>query len=203
MNAEHAAFIVHLKIYDSKLLHIVEMNGALTPPIPRDPFVSLVRAITGQQLSTKAASTIFGRLEKLIIESSPFEPHTLLEVSDATLREVGLSGQKVSYIQAVARAWSTDPTYQKLQDMSDEEVIMALTNIRGVGDWTAQMFLMFTLCRPDVFAPNDLGIRKAMHPLYGIPMEAKPHEWEERARLWSPHRTLACMHLWRSLDQPK
>lgn len=125
-------------------------------------------------------------------------PQQILNMPDETMRAAGISFQKISYIKSVADAFISDLIdVQKIQRMSDEEVITALTQIRGVGKWTAEMILIFTLGRPDIFSVDDLGIRNAITKLYGI---TDKKEMTKLAENWKPYRSTACWYLWRSLE---
>jgi DNA-3-methyladenine glycosylase II len=180
------------------MAELVRAQGPLEWPEPRPHFEALVRAIVGQQVSTQAATTIFSRIADLV--ERELTPERLNAFSDATLRGVGLSRQKVAYVRALAAAWLEDPErFEHLRALSDEGVCSALTSIKGIGVWTAQMFLMFTLQRPDVFAPGDLGLKKAMANRLGLAMESPERAFAVRAERWSPHRSWASLHLWRSL----
>ena len=206
MNELHEAFIAHLSHADPILLREVERHGELPWQPARPHFDSLCRAIIGQQLSTKAAATIARRFETWSEGCGGLKPDVVLDAAASDLRSVGLSGQKVTYILALAEAWNTQANLHRLEQLEDEEVIKALTAIKGIGEWTAQMFLLFTLRRPDVFAPRDLGIKKAMERLYGLSMASSDRELVAFAERWRPFRSLACRHLWKVLDavdQPK
>ena len=206
MNELHAAFIAHLSHADPILLREVERHGELPWQPARPHFDALCRAIIGQQLSTKAAATIARRFEAWSEGCGGLKPDVVLDAATSDLRSAGLSGQKVTYIVALAEAWSTRDELHRLEQLEDEEVIKALTTIKGIGEWTAQMFLLVTLRRPDVFAPRDLGIKKAMERLYCLPMASSNRELMTFSERWSPYRSLACRHLWQVLDaadQPK
>ena len=199
MNVDHSAFLVHLAQADPILHEIAAGHGELTWPKQRPHLEAMVRAIVGQQLSTRAAATIFDRVHGLFSGRDITAQGTLALSTDA-LRNAGLSQQKVRYMQAVAAAWIAEPgLYGQLHNLSDEAVVEALTRITGVGVWTAQMFLMFTLRRPDVFAPNDLGLKKAMANLYGLAMADSNQKFDAFAQRWSPYRSWASLHLWESL----
>lgn len=162
-----------------------------------DLLQSLIRAIVSQQLSTKAASTIYGRFLDLFNAKYPTSEE-ILNTPDEVLRGVGFSYQKISYVQLIATTFATnqiDP--KKIKTMPDEEVIVELTKIKGVGRWTAEMILIFTLRRPDVFSIGDLGLRNAITNLYGITDRV---EMLKLAQTWSPFRSTACWYLWRSLE---
>ena len=200
MNELHAAFIAHLRHADPILLEEVNRHGEVPWQPERPHFNALCRAIIGQQLSTKAAATIAQRFEVWAEGCGGLNPDVVLEAAVSELSALGLSSQKVTYIVALAEAWNTQAHLHRLQQLEDEEVIKALTAIKGIGEWTAQMFLLFTLRRPDVFAPRDLGIKKAMERLYGLPMASSDRELVAFSKRWSPYRSLACRHLWQVLD---
>ena len=200
MNELHAAFIAHLSHEDPILLREVEQHGELPWQPVRPHFDALCRAIIGQQLSTKAAATIAGRFDAWAEGRGGLKPDVVLDAAVSELRVLGLSGQKVTYIVALAEAWNTHAELHRLEQLEDEEVIKMLTAIKGIGEWTAQMFLLFTLRRTDVFAPRDLGIKKAMERLYGLSMASSDRELVAFSERWSPYRSLACRHLWQVLD---
>lgn len=207
MNAEYATFLAHLESHDPPLHQLALACGPLSWPERRPPFEALLRAIIGQQVSTQAAATIFNRFRSLFDEVD-LTAENVLRLNAERLRSCGLSNQKATYVHAVATAWSDEPErFGRLDTLSDNEVLSALTQIKGVGEWTAQMFLMFTLHRPDVFAPKDLGLKKAMANLYGLAMENPLRDFERIAERWSPYRSWASYVLWASLqlekDQPK
>ena len=166
---------------------------------PDDAYGALLRAVVGQQLSTKAARTIYGRVVDLFGGEEP-SPAALLEVDEKALRGAGLSGRKVEYIRDLASHVVTgELELNRLTELSDEEVIEEVTAVRGLGQWTAEMFLMFHLGRKDVISGGDLGIRKAIQIEYGLDEMPKPEEVVERSEAWRPNRTLACIYLWETL----
>ncbi len=168
--------------------------------IPKpDAYGALLRTVVGQQISTKAAFSIYQRLLALYDGETP-PPERLLESTESELRGVGLSGRKVSYIQDLARhIIDGELELDRFDELSDEEVIEEITAVRGFGVWSAEMFLMFHLERPDVFAGGDLGLRNAIMALDGLDEPPTPEEAVKRAKVWSPHRTLASVYLWESL----
>lgn len=201
MNEAHGAFIAHLNEHDPVLHQVAVKNGPIAMPEQRPHFEALSRAIISQQLSTKAAATIVRRTLDWASATGGFTPNTFLNAEDQKLRELGISGQKISYLRALAHAWLNDTErMDALSNLSDSEITATLTQIKGIGTWTAHMFLIFTLRRPDVFAPGDLAIKKAMERLYGLPMASSIQSYASLAEQWRPHRSLACLHLWRSLD---
>jgi DNA-3-methyladenine glycosylase II len=167
---------------------------------PQDEYGALLRSIVGQQLSTKAAATIYGRLVELFGGSTP-APEELLAADPEDLRAAGLSRAKVKYLRSLAEhVIDGELDLERLADLSDDEVIAQLTAVKGLGRWTADMFLMFHLRRPDVLPVGDLGIRRAVERAYGLAELPMADELERIAEPWRPHRTLACLYLWASLD---
>ena len=164
-----------------------------------DAYATLVRAIVGQQLSVKAAFTIHGRMLELFGGENP-SPAQLLAAPESDLRGAGLSGRKVSYLQDLARHVDDGSLeVERFDQLSDEQVIEEITAVRGLGEWSAQVFLMFHLERPDVLPTGDLGIRKVAQNEYGLAELPKPAELTAIAEPWRPRRTLACLYLWESL----
>lgn len=166
---------------------------------PADAYGALLRAIVGQQLSTKAARTIYGRVCDLFGGTTP-SPEQLLEASEKDLRACGLSGRKVEYIRDLAaHVLSGELELERLGDLADQEVIEEIVAVRGLGQWTAEMFLIFHLERPDVLSGGDLGIRKAVQIEYGLEEMPTPQRVLEIGEAWRPHRSLASLYLWESL----
>lgn len=162
-------------------------------------FHSLAEAIVYQQLNGKAAVSIFKRFAALAGE--PLTPKGILKLSEGQMRSAGLSKQKTSYLRDMAeRANRGELDFSQLHEFTDDEVIMHLTQVKGVGAWTAHMFLMFTLKRPDVRPTGDFGVRMAMKKLYRKRKMPDPKQMERIARSWQPYRSVACWYLWRSLD---
>jgi len=170
---------------------------------PRTAFESLSHAIVGQQLSTKAAATIWGRFSAL--HGDVLSPTSVLEVSPERHRAVGISGQKHGYMQDLARHYLEAPaSFDDVAGASNEDIIASWTRVKGLGRWTVQMHLIFQLRRPDVFAPDDLGIRRSMEAHLNMPKDAPRGVYEKRALIWGPFRSAACRFLWDALDnQPK
>jgi DNA-3-methyladenine glycosylase II len=166
---------------------------------PNDAYGALLRAIVGQQLSTKAARTIYLRVLDVFGGTTP-SPEQLLEASEADLRGAGLSGRKVEYVRDLAaHILSGELEVDRLDQLGDDEVIAELVAVRGLGQWTAEMFLLFHLERPDVLSGGDLGIRKAVQIEYGLKEMPKPEQVLEIGEPWRPHRSLASLYLWESL----
>lgn len=167
---------------------------------PDDHYGALVRAIVGQQLSTKAARTIYGRLCDRFGGHTP-TPAEILADDPEQLRTVGLSRAKASYLCSLAEhVVSGELELERFDAMPDDEVEAELVAVKGLGQWTAHMYLMFHLERPDVLPVGDLGIRRAVERAYGLPGLPDPARLTEIAEPWRPHRTLACRYLWHSLD---
>jgi DNA-3-methyladenine glycosylase II len=166
---------------------------------PDDAYGALLRAIVGQQLSTKAARTIYLRVLDLFDGRTP-APEQLLDASVEDLRGAGLSGRKVEYIRDLAsHVLSGELELDRLEQLSDEEAIEEIVAVRGLGQWTAEMFLLFHLERPDVLSGGDLGIRKAIQVEYGLEEMPSPTRVIEIGEPWRPHRSLASLYLWESL----
>jgi DNA-3-methyladenine glycosylase II len=166
---------------------------------PADAYGALLRAIVGQQLSTKAARTIYLRVVELFGGRTP-APGRLLEASEEELRGCGLSGRKVEYVRDLAsHVLSGELELDRLDELPDEKVIEEIVAVRGLGQWTAEMFLIFHLERPDVLSGGDLGIRKAVGIEYGLDEMPPPLKVMEIGEPWSPHRSLASLYLWESL----
>lgn len=164
-------------------------------------FRSLVESIVSQQLSVKASDTIFARFVALFPTGKFPKPEQVLEMPDSKMRRAGLSGSKVKYIKDLARKiHNKEVALHKLKKMSDEEVIEHLIQVKGIGRWTGEMFLMFSLDRPDVFSHGDLGLRNAIQKLYGKKRPLTQKQIEKIVQKWSPHRTTASRYLWRSLE---
>jgi DNA-3-methyladenine glycosylase II len=186
---------------DPILRDLIRRHGAcgLADSQHTDPFKALVHAIVSQQLSTRAAASIAARVEALF-DGLP-TPATFARVSDAQLRRAGLSGQKVSYVRALCqRLAGGSLSLETLDSMSDEEVIAALTEVKGIGRWTAEMFLMFRLQRPDVLPVGDLGIGKAVQRAYRLRTFPSPTRLLRLGESWRPYRSVACWYLWASLS---
>jgi len=191
--------INHLKKSDPTLAAIIERVGPCRMEFGEPTFHSLAESILYQQLNGKAAVTIFNRFTDLV--GDPVTPHGILKVTDAQLRAVGLSKQKTSYLRDLAEKTNAGLLeFERLAELPDDEVIGHLTQVKGVGVWTAHMFLMFTLRRPDILPTGDYGIQAAMKKHYRKRKLPKPKDMEKIAKSWSPYRSVACWYLWRSLD---
>lgn len=166
---------------------------------PADAYGALLRAIVGQQLSTKAARTIYLRVLDLFGGTTP-SPEQLLEAGEAELRGAGLSGRKVEYVRDLAaHVLDGELELDRLEELGDEQAIEEISAVRGLGRWTAEMFLLFHLERPDVLSGGDLGIRKAVQIEYGLGEMPSPQRVLEIGEPWRPRRSLASLYLWESL----
>lgn len=166
----------------------------------RDPFQALLRSIVSQQLSVKAADTIFDRFTALFPGGRPAPAH-LLVLDDPPLRAAGLSGQKVRYMRDLAtRVLDGRLRLSRLHALPDEAALAALTEVKGIGRWTAEIFLMFTLGRPDVLPADDVGLMNAAQRLYGLRRRPTPERLRRLGEPWRPYRSTACWYLWHSLN---
>jgi DNA-3-methyladenine glycosylase II len=197
--------ITHLREADPVLAALIDELGPRglddgRDGSPHDHYGTLVRAIVGQQLSTKAAASIFARLTERYGGRTP-TPEEVLAADPEELRAAaGLSRAKVGYLRSLAEhVLSGELELEILEELDDEQVIAELVAVKGLGVWSAQMFTMFHLQRPDVLPVGDLGIRRAIERAYGLPALPDPGEMEALAEPWRPYRTLACRYLWRSL----
>ena len=191
--------ILHLKKSDPVLATIIDRVGRFAMNYDEPAFHSLAEAIVYQQLHGKAAATIFKRLTDLAGE--PLTPAGILKLSEEQMRGVGLSKQKLSYLRDLAQKTNAGALdFAHLSDLPDADVIKALTQVKGIGVWTAHMFLMFSLRRPDVLPTGDLGIQMAIRKHYRKRKLPKPVQMEKIAKCWSPYRSVACWYLWRSMD---
>jgi DNA-3-methyladenine glycosylase II len=179
---------------------IVERVGDFRLKLNPSRFHTLVGSIISQQISTAAARTIHNRLKERL-SPQRVTADALLGLSVDDLRETGVSRQKASYIlDLCAKAQSGEIRFRRHRQMKDDEIIDELVQVRGIGEWTAQMFLIFSMGRPDVLATDDLGIRQAIRKAYQLDEMPKPKECTQIGRTWRPYASMACWYLWRSLD---
>lgn len=206
----HAAAVRHLEAADARMAALIARVGPCRlgvaapqagPAIyTEDHYAGLVDAIVSQQLSPKAASTIFGRVRALgLDEQGRLVPARLLEAPETKLREAGLSGAKASFIRDLsARVHRGELVLDALEALRDDEVVAELCQVKGIGRWTAEMFLMFRLGRPDVLPVGDLGVQKGFVKLFGLKkMPPPPERMEKLARPFRPYRSVACWYMWR------
>ncbi|MDQ3644351.1 MAG: DNA-3-methyladenine glycosylase [Actinomycetota bacterium] len=195
----------HLLGADPVLAALVKAHGPLDSEHrrrgrPTEAYGALLRSIVGQQLSTKAARTIYGRLIDLYGGHDP-APEQILATEAEVLRGVGLSRAKAAYLRSLAEhVIYGELELDRLPELDDDEVIAQLTAVKGLGPWTAHMFLIFHLGRPDVLPVGDLGVRRAVELAYGLEGLPSGAELEQIAEPWRPYRSLASLYLWRSLD---
>jgi DNA-3-methyladenine glycosylase II len=192
--------ILHLKNADPVMRSIIERVGAYKIQHREPSFETLVRSIVYQQLSGKVASVILGRLIALLPDGE-VTPAAILKLTPARMRKAGLSKQKTAYIRDLARKTNKGIVkFETLEKMTDVEVIEHLTQVKGIGVWTAHMFLMFALRRPDILATGDLGVRIAIKKAYELADLPLPKQVEELGLGWRPYSSVAVWYLWRSLD---
>ncbi len=192
----------YLAAADPILAGLIGAGLPVQPQPHEDLYLALLRAIVSQQISTKAAAAIWGRFTGLFRPEGYPEPRILLEMTEDELRQAGLSRQKASYLRAIADYQQRGLLdYEHLSQLSEEDFTQHLTQIKGVGRWTAQMLQMFALDQPDVFAEGDLGLQNAMRRLYELPEtgRALQRRMLEIAERWRPYRSVACKYLWQSL----
>ena len=191
--------IVHLREADPVMRAIIDQVGEYQIQF-RDPdFETLVKSIVYQQLSGRVAGVIFGRVTAAA--GGRLTPEGILKLRPVRMRTLGLSGQKTAYIRDLARHTRDGRVaFEELARLPDEAVIERLTEVKGIGVWTAHMFLIFALRRPNVLPTGDLGIRNAIRKAYGLPELPQPAEMETLSEPWRPYRTVASWYLWRSLE---
>jgi DNA-3-methyladenine glycosylase II len=197
--------VAHLKKVDPVLGQVIEMVGGYKgwPPTTGTHFEAVCRSIVFQQLSGKAAGTIHGRFQGLYGGRTP-NPAELASTSDEHLRSIGLSRQKSAYLKDLgSRVALGELPIETLHELSDEEIISALTQVKGIGRWTAQMFLMFRLGRPDVLPDLDLGVQKGIQRAYRLRKLPTPERVKRIGAKWAPYRTVGSWYMWRLIDTPK
>jgi DNA-3-methyladenine glycosylase II len=189
----------HLKKSDPILAAIIERVGSCRMQFAEPQFERVAESIVYQQLNGKAAATIFARFAALAGE--PLTPARILKLTNAQMRAVGLSQQKSSYMRDLAeKTQSGAVDFSRLPDLSDEEVIKHLTQVKGIGVWTAHMFLMFSLRRPNILPTGDYAVQMAIKKHYKKRKHPKLTDMEKIAKAWAPYRSVACWYLWQSLD---
>ena len=197
------AAIEHLRRVDSIMGDLIDKAGPFTLKLERNRFGMLVRSILSQQISTKAARAIRLRLDQLLLPDK-LSPEAIAGVTDAQLRTAGLSTQKVSYLRDLSsRMLDQRLQLNQIGRLSDEDVIEHLIQVRGIGRWTAQMFLIFSLGRLDIFPHDDLIVRSSIRELYGLPDLPDKRSSHEIAEAWAPYRSVASWYCWRHIDVKK
>jgi DNA-3-methyladenine glycosylase II len=195
----------HLRSVDPVLERIMERVGPVSTKARRVAvFQSLVQAIIYQQLSGKAADTIFSRFKALVGDGRFPSAEQVLAVPPEHIRSAGLSRPKVNYVRGIAEkaAAGALPTLKECDELTDAEIVQRLTELNGVGRWTVEMFLIFNLGRPDVLPVHDLGVRRGFQIAYGKRKMPEPEQLERYGEKWRPYRTVAAMYLWRAVDAP-
>jgi DNA-3-methyladenine glycosylase II len=194
----------HLKKVDPKMRGLIESAGPcrLTPSRTLSPFLSLARSIVFQQLNGKAATTIWQRTLDLFGGARAMTPQAVLNVSNAKLRSAGLSRNKIAALQDLAAHADRKevPSWRKLEQMSDDDIVEALTRVRGIGVWTVHMMLIFSLGREDVWPSGDFGVRNGFAVLNGDATLPTVRELEGAGEIWRPYRSFATWYLWRAVD---
>ena len=186
---------------DRNMQVLIEKFGRPNFKIGQDYFQSLFRSIVFQQLSGEAAQTIYKRLVKLIPETSNLCPNEVLKIEKNDMSKAGLSSQKINYVRNLADYFENNSFQKKdVERMTDEEISKELTKIKGIGQWTVDMFLMFTLNRADILPYKDLGIQKGIMKILNMKNLPSKKEMENCSRKWRPYRTIACWYLWRMAD---
>jgi DNA-3-methyladenine glycosylase II len=187
-----------LKKKDKKLGKIIDSYPNDFLFSKSDPFITLARSIVGQQISVKAAQAVW---DKLILKIRKITPKVISSTHSNTLKSVGLSLQKVLYLKNLARAFIKNEIKKNLwSKMSDDEIINDLIKIKGIGKWTAEMFLIFNLCRADIFPLDDVGMIKGVCKMYNLKYPLKREKLMKIGNKWKPYRSVATWYLWRSLD---
>ena len=193
----------HLSNADERMAKLIDKFGPPNFNLMNNYYESLVRSIIYQQLSGKAASIIYKRFLDLFVFDIYPKPKDVLAVSIETLRSLGLSYQKVNYIRDLSEKWQDETiNLTNLDSMTDEEISSELIKVKGIGQWTADMFLMFTLGRPDVFPFGDLGIQKGVMIITNMNRLPTQKEMERKTKKWQPYRTVAAWYLWKLVDGP-
>jgi DNA-3-methyladenine glycosylase II len=196
----------HLAKADKKLGAFIKKHGPIKLAAPEftEPYEALISAVAHQQLHGKAAITILNRLKALDSGNIP-APAALLALSDEAIRACGFSGAKMRALRDIAAraADGTIPSAARAKRLSDEELIKRLTIIRGVGQWTVEMLLIFTLRRADIFPVDDFGVREGFRVLHGLDAQPKPKPFAETGKIYAPYRSLAALYFWRAADAAK
>ena len=193
----------HLESVDPVLDRIMARVGSVNTTARRVAvFQSLVQAIIYQQLSGKAAGTIFNRFKAMFGDGQFPSAEQVLAVSPEHIRSAGLSRPKINYVRGIAEKAAAGllPTLQECDELTDAEIVERLTQLKGVGRWTVEMFLIFNLGRPDVLPVHDLGVRRGFQIAYGKRKMPEPEQLERFGEKWKPYRTVAAMYLWRAVD---
>lgn len=197
---EILAAVAHLCRAESRFAPLVRTRGLERPRLTRDPFIALVGSVVQQQVSMAAATAIYGRL-RAACKNSRVTPSNLLALTTPRMRRAGLSRQKVIYVRELARYFRREKlTAARLHKLPDEQILAMLTTIHGIGRWTVEMLLMFSLDRPDVWPTGDLGLRNGLKKVFEWSEPRAPRMIESFADAWRPYRSYATWYIWRSLE---
>jgi len=186
-----------LKKIDKNIKKIIELYEFPSLTTRENMFFTLIRSIVGQQISVRAADTIW---DKIVNEAKEIRPEIIYSMDENTMRDCGLSKRKVEYMKAVSEKWLNGYDKINWHELSDEDVTEKLVEIRGIGKWTAEMILIFTLMRPDIFPMGDIGAIRAVEKIYNKGQKMNKEQIEEIVKKWKPWRTIATWYLWRSID---
>ena len=186
-----------LKRIDKNIKKIIELYEFPSLTTRENMFYTLIRSIVGQQISVRAADTIW---DKIVNEAKEIRPEKIYSMDENTMRNCGLSKRKVEYMKAVSEKWLNGYDKINWHELSDEDVTEKLVEIRGIGKWTAEMILIFTLMRPDIFPMGDIGAIRALEKIYNKGQKMNKEQIEEIVKRWKPWRTIATWYLWRSID---
>ena len=186
-----------LKKIDINIKKIIELYEFPSLTTKENMFFTLIRSIVGQQISVRAADTVW---DKIVNEAKEIRPEIIYSMDENTMRNCGLSKRKVEYMKAVSEKWLNGYDKINWHELSDEAVTEKLVEIRGIGKWTAEMILIFTLMRPDIFPMGDIGAIRALEKIYNKGQKMNKEQIEEIVKKWKPWRTIATWYLWRSID---
>jgi len=186
-----------LKKIDINIKKIIELYEFPSLTTRENMFFTLIRSIVGQQISVRAADTVW---DKIVNEAKEIRPEIIYSMDENTMRDCGLSKRKVEYMKAVSEKWLNGYDKINWHELSDEAVTEKLVEIRGIGKWTAEMILIFTLMRPDIFPMGDIGAIRALEKIYNKGQKMNKEQIEEIVKKWKPWRTIATWYLWRSID---
>ncbi len=185
---------------DPALGKLMARCGPIEIALQEDLFLSIASAIVGQQLSNRVAEVLWSRLVELVGET--VSPERILQLGDEALRQIGISYSKIKYLKALAMAVNNHTLeLDRLHQLDDEEIIRQLTQVKGIGPWTAEMFLIFSMGRPDVFSVGDGGLQRAIKWLYGMERIPGKEELLRISNQWKPYRTIAALYLWKAIDE--
>lgn len=192
--------IFELKARDERLAALIAFIGGYSLTLRTDFFASLVRIITGQQLSVNAARVIFERVSEAC--DGEIKPQTIVSLDEETLRTAGLSKPKIVYLKDLAQKVLNDEiNFAEIESLTDSEIIEVLTTVKGIGRWSAEMFLIFSLGRQDVFAVDDIGLQRSVKWLYGLDSSSGKGEIEMLSQGWRPYRSVASLYLWEVINR--